>query len=284
MKKTIFIISFITLLFAQNTDLDDRQRSADYYLYKTYKATLDRLTVDNHPQDQTTPPIQYYLMREDKTDITLVQSGVKGDRDLIVSSGHGFTASGERILIFENNLYIQTEVTAVTADTITIATPLANTFTTSAMVIRGSIDLNIDADTTSQVFALNFRNWTLPIDFQTVRITMNHSLAGDDGKFGGISELTKGLLFRKCNSISFNLGNYQSNGNLKEFGAVVEYDSKGPGGTESTTVTFDVKDIYGVVIRVDPEEPDTIKAFAQDDLSDLIKLRISFMGQVTEGE
>ena len=69
-------------------------------------------------QDQSSPLFQYYLMREDKDDITLT-APVSTDDDVInVSAGHGFTAaSGEQLVLWENSGYEQASVDMQTGTT-----------------------------------------------------------------------------------------------------------------------------------------------------------------------
>jgi hypothetical protein len=50
-KKILILFLFVGCLFAQNTDLDDRQRSADYYLYKLFENTLNNLRVNLQTSD-----------------------------------------------------------------------------------------------------------------------------------------------------------------------------------------------------------------------------------------
>lgn len=284
MKKLLFILLFVTFLFAQNTDLDTQQRSGDYYLYRAFLKSSDRFVVDNHAQDQTTSPFHYYLMREDKTDISLIDSVTIGGSTFIASSGHGFTASGEYVSIFGNGLYTQSEVVAVDADTITILSPFANLFVPGATVIRGSIDMNVDADTTSQEFVFNYRDGIIPIDVQCIHVVLQHGSAADDSKFGDLAALTNGVAFRKENLTVANFGVYRSNQDFKEFGAVVNYTDKAGGGNHSTTAVFKVKDIYGVVVRFDPRTQEAFIGTTRDDLSTLVRFRIALMGQFTEGE
>ena len=62
--------------------------------------------IDVVVQDPTSPLFQYFLMNEQKTDITLTAPTVVGSSVVNVSPGHGFTgAAGEQIVLFENNRY-----------------------------------------------------------------------------------------------------------------------------------------------------------------------------------
>ena len=110
----------------------------------------------------------------------------------------------------------------------------------------------------------------------------------DDGKFGGIAALTKGLFFKKENGTTFSFGNYIQNQDFKDIGGVVEYTTKAPAGTNATNIVYDIKSVFGQVIRIDPNIPDVICGIVRDDISlggvGMVKLTASFIGSFTEGE
>lgn len=240
-------------------------------------------SLDVFIQDQDTPPFQYYLMQELKTDILLVTGTAIDDEIIYVNAGHGF-AVGDYMSIREGAFQSQVGVTNVSSNDITLASPLSNAYTTDAQVIRGNIEMNISGSYADQEFLMTMWGET-PVDIQTVIVTMQHGTAGDDSKFGGITALTNGLLFSKIDdTVHQHLGNYRSNQDFTEFGADVVYTDKAGGGNHGTNVTFDVKNSYGVVIRVDPRINGLLKATVQDDLNTLLRLRVSLMGQLTLGE
>jgi hypothetical protein len=72
-------------------------------------------------------------------------------------------------------------------------------YSTSAQVIRGNIDLNKNFSSTPAIFKFTLDENSIPIDLTGINIMMTHSASGDDGKFGGITAISKGLLFRKEN-------------------------------------------------------------------------------------
>ena len=242
--------------------------------------------IDVFVQDQTSPLFQYFLINEQKTDILLTSDAEKDDEVLNVSAGHGFTAAdGEMIVLFENNKYIQMKVLSVSTNAITIDHPLASGFSfENTIVYRGNNLLNIDADPDDVFYRMTIKDFTIPIDVSKIILTLTHSIAGDDGKFGGIAELSKGLWFRKENGVDFNLGNYINNQSFKNFGGSVSYTAKGPAGINSTDIIFDIKEIFGQVIRIDPRINDVIYCHIRDDLSGLLSFTVSLVGSLTSGE
>jgi hypothetical protein len=240
--------------------------------------------IDTWSQDQVTPPFQYYVMSEEKDDITLTAAVSKGDEVIAVSAGHGFTGTGEFMVIQEGDIFLQAKVKSVATNNITLESPSSSAFTTDAIVIRGLIDLNVDGSVTEKEFVFNKRGG-IPIDIQYIHVTIwNASAAGDDGKFGDLAELTNGLLVRKEDGTDQSLGNYKSNSSFRDLGAQVDYNDKAGAGTYGVSICFRIKETYGVVLRFDPDTPDVFKVTVRDNLSTLNKLNISLMGQYTQGE
>lgn len=243
--------------------------------------------VDVNVQDQTSPLFQYFLIQEQKTDILLTADVAKDDTIINVSAGHGFTAAaGEYITIWENNRYLQEEVISVATNAISIATPIAYSFTTAgAIVVRGNKLMNINGSVTPVDFLMRIQNFTIPIDISRTVLTMFHTTAGDDGKFGGIAALPNGLWFRKEDGFDFNLGNYKTNQDFKNIGGEVTYTAKGPAGINATDVTLDLRDIFGQVIRMDSRDSDVFRSQVRDNLAtNMSSCTISMIGSYTEGE
>ena len=250
--------------------------------------------IDVHIQSQTSQLFQYFLMDEQKTDITLT-SAISMDNEIInVSAGHGFTAaSGEYIVIRNGDSFVQAKVTGVSTNAISIEIPVSVDIPITASVMRGNINMNVDGLSTPIDFkytsnCCGSEEAQIPIDIGTVIITMQHGAnVPDDGKFGGITALTNGMYFRKENGERINLGNYISNQSFKDVGADVEYTQKAPAGTYATNITFDIERIFGQVVRVNPRTNDFILAKVRDDIdagSGMAKMSISLVGSFTSGE
>lgn len=250
--------------------------------------------IDVHIQSQTSQLFQYFLMNEQKIDITLTAPVSMDDEIINVSAGHGFTAApGEYIVMRDGDSFIQAKVTGVSTNAISIEMPVSISLPITAGVMRGNINMNIDGSSTPVDFKFSSnccgaQNPLIPIDIGTVIITMQHGAnSPDDGKFGGISALTNGVYFRKENGERVNLGNYTSNQSFKDVGADVEYTQKAPAGTNATNITFDIERIFGQVVRVNPRTDDFILARVRDDIdagSGMAKMSISLVGSFTSGE
>lgn len=227
------------------------------------------------------PPFQYYLMNEEKTDITLTAPITSGDTVINVSSGHGFTATGEYIVIQEFNSITQAEVIGVAANAITIDSPAFPDYTMNAVVVRGRIDLNIDASSTPQEFIFIAREALVAIDLQAIVISFQHALSTDDTEFGGLAALTNGLLLSRENGLARKIGNFRSHQDFREYGASIDYVDAAPAGKYSTNISLDFKGPYGIIMRFDPNVGEQFTAKISDDLSGLLHFRISLLGQYT---
>ena len=250
--------------------------------------------IDVNIQSQTSQLFQYFLMDEQKTDITLTSAISEDDEIINVSPGHGFTAAaGEYIVVRDGDVFTQSKVISVATDAISVEMPIANDIPNTADVIRGNINMNVDGSSTPVDYKYSSnccgnQNAQIPIDLSTIIITMQHGAnVPDDGKFGGIAALTEGMYFRKMNGGRVNLGNYINNQAFKDVGASVEYTDKAPAGTNATNITFAIEDIFGQVIRMDPRLDDFALAKVRDDQSSsagMDKLTISLVGSFTSGE
>ena len=250
--------------------------------------------IDTNAQSQTSPLFQYFLMDEQKTDITLTAPISEDDEIINVSPGHGFTAvAGEYIVVRDGDVFTQKKVISVNVNAITVDMPIANNIPDTAEVIRGNINMNVDGSSAPVDFKYSSnccgsQNPQIPIDLGTIIITMQHGTnQPDDGRFGGITALTKGMYFRKMNGGRVNLGNYINNQAFKDVGAEVEYTLKAPAGTNATNITFDIETIFGQVVRMDPRLDDFALAKVRDDISSsagMNKLTISLVGSFTSGE
>lgn len=252
----------------------------------TFFRTSKQVEIDTWIQDQTTQPIHYFLMNEIKNDITLTSAVSKGDSVISVSAGHGFTAGGEFIALWEDDRYMQQEVESVSTNDISIGTEAPYPFTTNAVIIRGSVDMNVNGSVTPVQYQY-YKRSGLPIDFQRIHITIwNDAAQGDDGSFGDLTALTNGIrAWKDTDTYNGNLGVFKNNSDFRDYGGAISYNDKsGGGGNYGIDVCFQLKEHYGIVVRFDPDNTEKFIVEIRDDLTDLDRLRISLMGQVTIGE
>lgn len=245
--------------------------------------------IDVNIQSQTSPLFQYFLMTDEKTDITLTSDIAIDDTVINVSAGHGFDATGEYIVVWDDNKYIQMKVVSIATDAITVTHPIVQTFlAATAMVTRGRIDMNVDGSSVPVNFHMEIKNFTTPIDITKIIITMQHGAnVPDDGTFGGLAALNNGLWFRKENDLKYNLGNYKINQDFRDVGGEIVYTAKAPAGTNATNITFDIESIFGQVIRIDSRLNDHVHGQVRDAINvaaGMTKFTVSLIGSYTRGE
>lgn len=251
--------------------------------------------IDVNIQSQTSSLFQFLLMVEQKTDITLTSPISIDDTIVNVSPGHGFTSTiavpvpGEFMVCRNGNSFFQLRVVDVNVNAITVEAPIDSAYPIEGTtVVRGNTRMDIDGLVTPVDFQFSFNGdagANVPIDIQGIVFTFQSgATVPDDGTFGGIPALTKGLLLRKVNSENFGLGNYTSNQEFRDVGGIIEYSDKAPSGTNATNIFIDIEGRFGQVIRLDPRIPDRIFARNQDNLAGLDKFTISLLGSFTSGE
>lgn len=260
-------------------------------IIKILNAVYDSVNggIDVNIQSQTSPLFRYFLMNEQKTDITLTSAIAMDDEIINVSVGHGFTAAvGEYMVVRNGDIFTQTKVTGVSTNAISIEMPIGDAFPITSTIIRGNINMNIDGNAVPTDFVFKFPGATIPIDLSTIVLTMQHGAnVPDDGKFGGLPALTNGVYFRQMNGDRTNLGNYTTNQAFKDVGASVEYTSKAPAGTNGTNIILNIEDIFGQVIRLDPRTSDELLGHVRDDIdagSGMANLTVTLIGSFTSGE
>lgn len=236
--------------------------------------------IDVWVQDQTTPPFHRFFMKEEKTDITLVYPILKGNDTMVVSSGHGFS-DGDWALISYGEYSQQTEIVSVDEDTVIITGIFGASLPIDGTdIIRGKIDMVINGSSNDSVYCCRITG-NAPIDIQYFHVFLTDNLEGDDSKFGGIAALTNGVIFYKDATIIQNLGTYKKNQDFIQFGGKASYLQKAGGGEYSMDFAFNMKERYGIVIRVDPKENESIVAIIRDNLTELSTFRIAAFGQTT---
>lgn len=247
-------------------------------------------------QSQTESLFQYLLLNEQKKDIILTAPILVDDEVVNVNVGHGFVgqgaAPGEHIVVRKGDAFFQLKTTTVSINAISVESPIDMPFPISGTsVMRGNSLMNVDGVASETDFEFTFNGDTtaqVPIDIGTVIITMQHGAnVPDDGKFGGLGALAKGLYIRKVNGENFGLGNYTSNQEFKNVGGVVEYTDKAPAGTNATNITIEIEKVFGKVIRLDPKTLDSVISMVRDDIDateGMELMTLSILGSFTSGE
>lgn len=247
--------------------------------------------IDVNIQSQINQIVQFFLMSEDKSDIGLTSPAAKDAVTLAMTSGHGFTTGStgyeDWIAIWENGNFDQSQVISVAGDNIGIRVPLARAYTTAAVIVRGKINMSVDGSVTPKKFYFRPRQSTVPFDISTEMVIMAHSADTDDGKFGGVAALTNGMLYRRVNGYTENLGNYRMNQSFRDRGWDVSYPTKAPSGTFATECRMRRIEVHTQETRLDPRTGDYFEVTIRDAVNaggTNTRLVLSALGSYTEGE
>jgi len=127
--------------------------------------------------------------------------------------------------------YLGKQLGAPVGSVITLDTPIDQELQINSDVAASSIDMAVDGSTTTQTFQIGPVG---PGSTQTVHITriMGHlldSTAMDDGKFGGISALTNGIVLRHNDGVIQNIWNVKTNGDLRLICYNADYETTSRG-------------------------------------------------------
>jgi hypothetical protein len=165
--------------------------------------------------------------------------------------------------------------------TLTMDIPLDYAFTTAGTVHLAEHDLSVDGSSTPQHYHIKpppGAAWHIT----RLIIHMEDATAMDSGKFGGITALTNGVVFRKKDTTYQNFFNVKTNGEIAERAYDVTYNPKAPAGVYgfSSRTTFSGPDKRGVVIALDGATSDELEIIVQDNLTGLTHFHVIAQGHV----
>lgn len=178
--------------------------------------------------------------------------------------------------------YLGTQLGSPVGNVITIDTPIDGTFPINSSVASVDTNMAVDGSSTTQVFQIGPVGPGSTQELDITRI-MGHILDGnsmDDGKFGGISALTNGIVLRHNNHVLQNIWNAKTNGELALLTYDTSYSDKAPSGSYGFNFrnTFAGPSKHGVTLRLEPG--DTLEILIQDDLTGLDSFKMMAQGHV----
>lgn len=233
-------------------------------------------------QDQTTESIDLYFHVDDSI-LFAAQPAVTDQDSIIFATGHGY-AAGMVMCIISNGRYQQVRVLSVTTTVVRIDMPLSCPLATTDTLHRGRFELNVDGSTSKKVFEIEP---PAGVTWDIVGITFHieDNAAMDDGTFGGMAALTKGVFLRVVDGFCQNLFCIKSNGEFAQRECIVSYAAKPPSGTGygvTASKDFAGQENNGVAIRLNGSTGDELKLYIQDNLTSLSKFRATVHGHVVQ--
>lgn len=215
---------------------------------------------------------------------TLSVAPSAGDTAISVASVAGISV-GDLLTIFNT---AQREpghfhVISVADPVVTLSRPLDNAYDIGDSVKEIVIDMAVSGTLASPVV---YRVTPASYErFQLTRIlmTMLDSTSMDDGKFGGLTALTNGVVLRINNGgTDRTITHWQSNGDMKDDMFDVAYADKAPAGQFglSARMTFTKAEF---IADLDGAASDYIEILIQDDLTGLDNFNIKIQGRLFGG-
>lgn len=246
--------------------------------------------IDVNVQDQTTELIDLKLSRLIQTFTIAINTSI--DDRVINANLAAAPTVGNLICLKEDTAFYQGIILSFVDNTggnydITIDTPLDFAFTVAGGCSERSDKMNVLGSPGSPlVFSISPVNLAAGTEWDIVRFigVILDDTAMDDGKFGGITALINGVVFRKVDGIYKNLFNAKTNGDLKLHMYDVDYSDKAPAGQNGLNFrrTFGGPSKNGVVIRLAADNADQFQVIIQDDLTTLTDFRIVLQGHLVD--
>jgi len=271
MKKIIFTLLILFIATTSHAGLT-----------RNYGSTTD--TVDVAVQDQTTDLVNSYMHRHTGASATLTADTTIDDYVLDVESGHGFNAT-ELVCLKENGRFYQGTILSTTATTITLDTPLDYAYTIGSLCTSSILDLTVNGSPASPLIYHIKPPSGVKWDIVRILFYIEDDSAMDDGKFGGISALTNGIVLRSKNGTYLNIANVKTNGDFAQIAFDRDYVAKPPAGTGHSMIvrrTFGGQSKNGVVIRLDGDKDDELEVIVRDDLTGLSHFHVIVQGHVVQ--
>lgn len=176
--------------------------------------------------------------------------------------------NGDVITFYEGIRFFQSIVKSFTATTITIQSPIDFAYTTDALVDIGIWNMAVNGSSITQIFSIKSPQLA-SLNIHTINCTMLDSSDMDDGKFGGIAQLTNGIIFKLVDGIKKNLALVVNNLGFYEIGFSTAYSAKAPAGKYGFRARRYIPEINGVILKLSHADDAEFQVHIQDDLTDL---------------
>jgi len=238
-------------------------------------------TTDVYIQDQVSPTVDVFLTRKLGT-ATLAAPTTFDARTITLAAGHGFTTSDMIEISDDSMWFYQSRVKTVVGDVITVNNPLCHAFPITATVNRTNHNMNINASASPVLFTAHpplDTKW----DINILSVNMLDDVVMDDAKFGGITALSNGVIFRTVNAHCSNIFNALDNGCfLRHCDTEYPYSDKAPAGLYGFNAKrhFNGQNGDGVARRIGGDEVSEFQAVVNDDLSGLVRFWCVLRGHV----
>lgn len=250
-----------------------------------------RGNLETSAQDQFTEPIDVYVVATLDTFTILSDTTVLDDSIDIETTGVTPVA-GKMVCIKEGFRFYQGIIltnTPIAGNqyTVTLDSPLDYGFTTAATGTLATRDMDVNGSVTPVVYRVTPVGLDASIewDILTMSFYIQGTTAMDDGEFGDIAALTKGvqIRFKQGNSYK-NIFNFKTNGDLLLDTRNREFSPSPPAGKTSVSASKEGRTNYqhGVAARMTVRTADEFQVVIQDNLSTVDAMYVKLFGHKTD--
>ena len=223
-------------------------------------------------------PVDYYLYQMVATP-TLTSNVNVGDTIINIDSNSGVT-NGNVITFYESDYMYQSLVVANTSTTITVGSPIDNIYTITGSTIESGLwNMAVDGSSTTQKFKIKSPPLS-DLCIHTINFSMLDNVVMDDGKFGGITALSNGIIFAFTNGLNKNLALVVNNLGLWEIGFTLDYSDKAPAGQYGLRARKNLREENGTRFLLRKGLNSEFQLFIQDDLSELDLVSVIIGGHI----
>jgi hypothetical protein len=213
----------------------------------------------------------------------LASPTVADDSTITLTAGHGAVADNILCIKEGTNYYVGGILNFDGgANVPTLDSPMDHAYTTAAIVCVGNPNLNVNGSLATPVIAQASPPPGVEWDVTRVHVRMIDNTVMDAGTFAGIAALTNGVVLRRTDGTSKNVGNAKTNGDIIGLASSYSFDDKPPSGGYGFTAhfVFGGQEHVGVVMRIDGATGDSIQLIIQDDLQAITQFRATAIGHV----
>lgn len=237
--------------------------------------------LDVNVQDQHTQPVDTYFLQS-ISNFTVAVDVIPSTVNVLnyaftATVGHGIII-GSKILILDIALdqEFYANVVNVQTNLITLDRPIDVAYTTNSIGRIVTNEMNVDGSVTPEIFTI--RGGAVPYDITRLFVSFLSDSSMDDGKFGNLPPLTRGLVLRVLDGFQKTVFCFKTNGDIKRFCYDLQYATKAPSGLFGSTarISFAGQDKHGITFRLTGS--DVLQWIVQDDLTGLTSLKATAQG------
>lgn len=217
-------------------------------------------------------PIIIAALGESKTTTTIAIETIIDTTTINVVDSTGM-AIGQNIFIVDdlNNIVETFEVLGISANAISIDTPVGHVFAIGTYVGTSNINMAVDGSTTPVIFNLKtgIENADITTHLTRIILVMKTATAPSVEKFGDITALTKGIYLRKKNGEAVTYFNAKTNGKLMGLAYDVDFLDAAKFGEFGVKMRLTFEKMGSIIELAQGED---LELVIQDDLTSLITM------------